>query len=224
MSRKNELETALQSLEREKIRLVEVIEDQTLSPQQIESIYEFAATIGETLDAADQDFHQRRAIVDALDVRVVLTVEDGDKVVYAQCALDNGKLKIDQRKSSGGGNSPDNNIRNMSVENCANYRQKICAERIKRERNLAWGMSTIDDGENPRFTRTADDLLHRENKRSGTGDVAEEDHGVRGVTPRQKDSTKSAEVVSGTEIGWLIYVKPRSFERKRQVRSSAPYS
>ncbi len=104
--------------------MVEVIEDQTLSPQQIESIYEFATTIGKTLDAANHDFHQRRAIVDALDVRVVLTVEDGEKVVYAQCALDSGKFKIDQRKGSGGGNSSDNNLRNMSVENYANFHRK----------------------------------------------------------------------------------------------------
>lgn len=124
ISRKNELETTLQSLEQEKIRLVEVIENQTLSPQQIESIYEFAATIGETLDAADQDFHQRRAIVDALDLRVVLTIEDGEKVVYAQCALDDGKFKIDQKKSPGGGNSSDNSIRNMSVENYEDYHSK----------------------------------------------------------------------------------------------------
>ena len=124
MSRKNELETTLQSLEHERLRLIEAIEDQILSPQQIESIYEFAAKIGDTLEEADQDFNHRRAIVDALDVRVILTVEDGEKVVYAQCALDDGKFKIDQKKSSGGGNSSENNIRNMSVENYANYRRK----------------------------------------------------------------------------------------------------
>ncbi len=124
MSRKNELETTLQSLEHERLRLIEAIEDQILSPQQIESIYEFAAKIGDTLEEADQDFNHRRAIVDALDVRVILTVEDGEKVVYAQCALDDGKFKIDQKKSSGGGNSSENNIRNMSVENYANCRRK----------------------------------------------------------------------------------------------------
>jgi hypothetical protein len=62
--------------------------------------------------------------VDTLDVRVVLTLEDGEKVVYAQCALDDRKFNIDQKQNVGGGNSSDNNIRNMSVENCANYRRK----------------------------------------------------------------------------------------------------
>src|SRR5690606_21574712 len=50
MSRKNELETALQSLEQERLRLIDAIEDQILSPQQIENIYEFAANIGDALE------------------------------------------------------------------------------------------------------------------------------------------------------------------------------
>lgn len=98
ISRKNELDTTLQSLDQERLRLIEVIEDQTLSPQQIESIYEYAAKIGSALEEADQDFDHRRAIVDALDVRVILTVEDDQKAVYAQCVLDDGKFKIDQKK------------------------------------------------------------------------------------------------------------------------------
>src|SRR5690606_5533327 len=107
MSRKNELETALQSLEQERLRLIDAIEDQILSPQQIENIYEFAANIGDALEEADQDFNHRRAIVDALDVRVILTIEDGEKIVYAQCALDDGKFKIDKKKSTGGDNFSD---------------------------------------------------------------------------------------------------------------------
>jgi hypothetical protein len=124
ISRKNELETTLQSLEQERIRLSEVIEDQTLSPQQIQSIYEFASSIGETLDTADQDFHQRRSIIDALDVRVVLTVENDEKVIYAQCALDDGKFKIDHKKGPNGSGSTGKNFSNMSVENCVDFHRK----------------------------------------------------------------------------------------------------
>lgn len=124
ISRKNELEKTLQSLEKEKVRLSEVIEDHTLSPQQIQNIYEFAASIGESLDAADQDFHKRRSIVDALDVRVVLTVENGEKVIYAQCALDDGKFKMDKRKDSNGYDPSGNEFSNMSVDNCEGCRRK----------------------------------------------------------------------------------------------------
>jgi hypothetical protein len=124
ISRKNELETALQSLDHEKSKLIKIINDQTLSPQQIESIYEFASKIGNTLDEADQDFRHKRAVIDALDVRVVITVEDNKKVVYAECALDSGRFEIEQTKKSGGGNSSGKRIRNMSVDNCAGFRRK----------------------------------------------------------------------------------------------------
>jgi hypothetical protein len=59
VSRKNDLETALRSLEQEKSRLVEVIEEQAVSPNQIEDIYEFANKISAGLEAADQDFNHK---------------------------------------------------------------------------------------------------------------------------------------------------------------------
>ena len=118
ISRKNELETALQSLEQEKARLVDVIEEQTLSPHQIEDIHEFARKIGAGLAEADQDFRRKRAIVDALDVRVVLSVEEGEKVVYAQCTLGEEEFKLDAKKAPKGGRSSGGEFRNISVENC----------------------------------------------------------------------------------------------------------
>ena len=124
LSRKNDLETALRSLEQEKSRLVDVIEEQTVSPNQIENIFEFANKISAGLEAADQDFHHKREIVDALDVRVVLTVEDGEKVVYAQCTLGEEEFKLNERKNSGGGHSSGGKFRNMSVENYADCRHK----------------------------------------------------------------------------------------------------
>jgi hypothetical protein len=123
VSRKNELETALRSLEEEKSRLVDVIAQHTVSPKEIENIFEFASKIAANLEGADHDFHQRRAIVDALDVRVVLTVEEGEKVVYAQCYLGEEEFKLDKKGSSGGQGSPEN-VGQISMENCAGYRRK----------------------------------------------------------------------------------------------------
>ena len=53
--------------------MVEVIEEQAVSPNHIEDIYEFANKISASPEAADQDFHHKRAIVDALDIRACLT-------------------------------------------------------------------------------------------------------------------------------------------------------
>jgi hypothetical protein len=124
VSRKNELETALKSLEDEKSRLVNVIEQQTISPKQIEDIHEFANNIAANLDAAEQDFHHRRAVVDALDVRVVLTVEEGEKVVYAQCHLGEEEFKLEKKRNSGESQGTDEIVRHISMENYEDFHHK----------------------------------------------------------------------------------------------------
>jgi site-specific DNA recombinase len=135
LSRKSELETALQSLEQEKLRLVEVIEDHTISPAQIESIHDFAGNIRAGLDEADQDFRKRRSIVDTLDVRVVLSVEDGQKVVYAQCSLGEREFMLSNKTSPSGKNSSGEGFRNTSTQNCAG-----CLRKNQRRMNHDSGM------------------------------------------------------------------------------------
>lgn len=39
------------------------------------------------LKETDQDFKVRRQLIDALDIRAILVLEDGEKVVYVWCAL-----------------------------------------------------------------------------------------------------------------------------------------
>ena len=60
---------------------------------------------------AQDDFKAKRAIVDALDLRVILTVENGQKVVYAECALGEGEFKIEANKSAGGGQNSSGKLR-----------------------------------------------------------------------------------------------------------------
>lgn len=131
MSRKNELETTLQSLEKEKLRLIEVIENHTISPYQIENLHEFASNIRAGLDEAEQDFRKKREIVDALDVRVVLSVEDGNKVVYAQCSLGKEEFILNDKNHTGGKNSLGGTIRDLSMQNMQISTVKIRAEHIE---------------------------------------------------------------------------------------------
>jgi hypothetical protein len=58
-----------------------------LSTEQIESIQEFAAAVGDGLDAIENDFDTKRRLVEQLDVQLTLAVEEGDRVVYARCLL-----------------------------------------------------------------------------------------------------------------------------------------
>ena len=47
----------------------------------------FSGQVAKGLDKADSDFDLRRRIVDYLNVRVVLAVEDGQQVAYLHCQL-----------------------------------------------------------------------------------------------------------------------------------------
>jgi len=55
---------------------------------------EFAREVSEGLAVADQDFEARRQIIDLLDVRVTLAIEDRQKVIYARCLVDETDLSI----------------------------------------------------------------------------------------------------------------------------------
>jgi hypothetical protein len=91
---KNRLETTIKNLEVEKMGLVTHLEAKMLSEDQIRDIKEFARRIKEGLAAADESFHSRRRIIEMLDVRATLTIENKEKVVYAQCRLGDVKLSF----------------------------------------------------------------------------------------------------------------------------------
>ena len=83
--RKSRLEKTVLALEEERAGLVAHLEARSLSVEQIETIRDFAAKIGENLEAMDGYFNGMRGLIEVLDVQVTLTVEDGEKVAYARC-------------------------------------------------------------------------------------------------------------------------------------------
>jgi hypothetical protein len=85
--RKARLETTISALEKERAGLVTRLEARTLTPGEIQSLQDFAAKVGQGLEVADTDFETRRRVIEYLDVQTTLTVEDGQKVAYAQCIL-----------------------------------------------------------------------------------------------------------------------------------------
>jgi site-specific DNA recombinase len=93
--RRSRLEKTLLALEKERVGLVTYLEAQLLTTEQIQSIQEFAATVGETLEAISDDFSAKRKIIEDLDVWATLTVEDGQRVVRARCVLGDETLSIE---------------------------------------------------------------------------------------------------------------------------------
>lgn len=92
--RKERLQSTVGALERERINLVAQLEAQTLTDEQVQTSIEFAEKVRGGLEAADQDFETRRQLIDTLDVRATLVMEDGERVVYVQCTLGEGALSI----------------------------------------------------------------------------------------------------------------------------------
>lgn len=60
---------------------------QGLTNEQVMELVAFSRQVADGLDKADSDFDLRRRIIDYLNVRVVLTVEDGQQVAYLHCQL-----------------------------------------------------------------------------------------------------------------------------------------
>ena len=59
------------------------------------TIENFARKVSAGLEIADQDFEARRQIIGLLDVRVTLAIEDGEKIAYLRCLLDEASLPIE---------------------------------------------------------------------------------------------------------------------------------
>jgi len=85
VDRKARLETTIDALEKERAGLVARLEAQTLTEEQLRSLQEFAAKVGEHIEY--DNFQMRRGVIEALDVRATLVVEDGKKVAYPRCRL-----------------------------------------------------------------------------------------------------------------------------------------
>ncbi len=70
------------------------MEAQSLTEEQIREIKIFTAEVRENLPSFRIDFNGRRKLIEMLDVQIRLTIEDGQKVVYAECFLDEKRLPI----------------------------------------------------------------------------------------------------------------------------------
>ena len=92
--RQARLQSTIEALEREHTGLTARIEGRLLTDEQLQTIQDFAAKVGRGLELAEADFATRRRLIETLDVWATLTVEDGEKVIYARCMLGEDVLSI----------------------------------------------------------------------------------------------------------------------------------
>jgi hypothetical protein len=107
IDRKSRLEEIIDALEREWTGLSAQLEIEAISEEEIQSLRDFAAEVSEGLEQAEEHFETRRRIIEELDVQVTLSVEDGQRVLYARCMLGehfctvrSGRAAFSRRKES----------------------------------------------------------------------------------------------------------------------------
>jgi hypothetical protein len=83
--RKTRLEENLASLRKEHQELQDMIENVTLSESQMEEIQKFCDGIRDRVDTAS--FEEKRQLLELLDVRGKLAVENDEKVVHVTCLI-----------------------------------------------------------------------------------------------------------------------------------------
>ncbi|MCX6029434.1 MAG: recombinase family protein [Chloroflexi bacterium] len=94
LERKLRMETTIGELTHEREGLALRLEAQTLTPERIQGLQSFAAKVGEKLVLADSSLQARKQIIEMLDVRGTLSIEEDQKVVYARCILGARDLPI----------------------------------------------------------------------------------------------------------------------------------
>jgi site-specific DNA recombinase len=124
LDRKQRLEAEIQSLRIEGNAIREQLM-QGLTNEQVMELVAFSQQVADGLDKADNDFDLRRRIIDYLNVRVVLTVEDGQQVAYLHCQLGHdARLSINSNVTPAGNPSPrpewepSANFREVEGDNC----------------------------------------------------------------------------------------------------------
>jgi hypothetical protein len=105
VDRKTRLETTITSLETERAALQNRLQAHALTKEQIQSIKEFAHMVGKGLRLAEDDFDQKRKIIELLNVRITLALENQEKVVYAECLLNDTTLTITSKTTGGSGHN-----------------------------------------------------------------------------------------------------------------------
>lgn len=94
LDHRKRLETTVDGLQRERGGLAAQLETQALTDEQIANIVKFAEKVAQGLEKADQDFDVRRRVIELFDVRATLTVEDGKRIAYVRCMVDEAILPI----------------------------------------------------------------------------------------------------------------------------------
>ncbi len=94
VERKARLEKLIADLEGQKAEFMDHLASQFLTVEQIQNAKDLAEQLATRIDTIDQDFGLKRQLVEVLDLRATLALEDNQKVVYVSCYLGDGQIFV----------------------------------------------------------------------------------------------------------------------------------
>jgi len=109
--RRTRLEETMEKLRQEHVEVSSYLEQLVLSDDQVEDIKAYCESIKDVLDSAT--FEQKRHVLEMLDVRGTLAIEDNERVIYVKC------LVTPQQRLSLAPTSPSSNIGATATTPCA---------------------------------------------------------------------------------------------------------
>jgi site-specific DNA recombinase len=94
VDRVDRLQNVIEKLEAERSASVTKLEALTLTADDVRDIETSAVELVEAVEMADSDFEAQRYIIHKLRLEAMLTVENGEKVIYAECLLGKKRLSL----------------------------------------------------------------------------------------------------------------------------------
>ena len=108
--RKSQLDSTVNELRKEKVQLADHLEKLTYSDADIETIEDFCSKINHNLD--NITYEGKRRIIDMLDVRGTLAIENEEKVIYVSCLITPQPVSLALT-------SPSSNTGEIAIRSCA---------------------------------------------------------------------------------------------------------
>jgi len=94
LEKKVRLETNIRALENERAAVLSQLQARVLTPDEIRDLYDFANRIAKGLNNIEDDLPAKREIIEAINLKVTLAVEDGERVAYIRSILGNTSMSV----------------------------------------------------------------------------------------------------------------------------------
>jgi hypothetical protein len=98
IERQARLQAMVKSLTAQRDELQARLQSRAVTKSEFQSMQSFVGQLAERLDLGDYegDIERMQQVIDVLDVRAKLTIEDGEQVLYLTCRIDSDRFIVKQ--------------------------------------------------------------------------------------------------------------------------------